>query len=224
VILDAFNNYKLNDIVDQATSCKDLPSASYKANPIALDGQAVDEGEIRKSAQRILDVAASVAIDKAKQNKTEEDLKAFNFAIGLGSIILNNKDVRSATVDQGIVRTTDEEKYKIGIWLSTNTYFKETNNSRYGFFMATQLGGGGNNSDLLSSFAVGLSWTASHRPATASLGNAPLVFQIGYGITRIQRYADGYGDGRALPSGANQPLTKKTTEAGPVLLVSYSLE
>lgn len=228
-ILPSLNEYQINDLVDQANSCKNLPEIAYKAAPVTLEGGTIDESELKKTAKKILDVAASVATEKAKAAKAKEEsedsLKVFNFAVGVGTIILDKNDIRAAAIDQGVVRTTDEEKYKIGIWLSTNTYIKVTGNSRYGLFLATQLGGGGNNSDILNSFAIGLSWTSSKRPAgSTSLGNAPLVFQLGYGITRIQRYAEGYGDGQPLPAGANLPLMRKTTETGPVLLVSYSLE
>lgn len=229
IILPSLNDHQINDLVDQANNCKDAPDVAYSAAHITLDGRAIDKSEINKTAQKILDVAAAVATEKTKVAKEKEaldnSLKAFNFAVGIGTIILDKNDIRTASIDQGVVRTTDEEKNKIGIWLSTNTYFKVTNNSRYGLFLSTQVGGGGSNSDLLNSFAIGLSWTSSKRSTTPTgLGNAPLVFQIGYGITRIQRYAAGYGDGQPLPTGTNQPLMKKTTETGPVLLVSYSLE
>lgn len=233
VELKKLNALQLNDIVDQATECKNSSSALYAANPVSLaGGTTAEESTIKKSAQFVLDASASIAADEQKKEQerkaTEDSLKGFNFAVGVGTILLQGTDIRAAVVDQGVVRVTDEEKYKIGLWLSTNTYFAQSDSkrSRWGLFLATQLGGSGNNSDLLNSFAVGLSFAS--QPGTnqskGSPGNAPLVFQIGYGVTRIQTFADGYSNGMVLPAGTSQPLMKKTTRDGAVLLVSYGFE
>lgn len=227
--LKNLNSLQILDAVDQANDCKNQSDTYFVANPVDLGGgKNANVAILKKSAQSIIDAALYLDSETSKveqSNKSIEDnLKGFNFAAGVGSISLKTPDIRAAVVDQGVIRVTDEEKLKLGLWLSTNTYFFQTttNRSRVGLFLATQLGGGGS-SDLLNAFAIGLSFTSNHI-SNAKPGNAPLVYQIGYGITRVQTFADGFSNGMTLPSGTSQPLFKKTTREGLVALVSYSFE
>ncbi|MCK9202454.1 MAG: hypothetical protein M0P42_15100 [Gallionella sp.] len=197
-----------------------------------IDNADVNQTEIQASAQKILD--AEVYLTAQKQ-----DVKDFNFALGLGILhITNRPDVIETSVDNGVLRTTNEEKYKLGFWLSSNTFLTTTrfcvplidylfsinycladknDKLRMGMFVATQLGG---NNDILNSFAAGISFTADKSLVGYKPGTAPLVFQLGYGWTHIQNLADGYSDGMTLPAGTNQPVMKKTIGRGPILIVS----
>ena len=171
------------------------------------------QGQSKVIAENILTAMKEISVE-------ENSLEGFNFAVGLGLVYLKADDVKAATIDNGIVRVTDVEKTKFGVWLTTNTFFSNvTDKSKYrrGMFVAAQIG----EEKIVNSVATGLS-LASSQPGNSSSGSAPLVFQLGYGWTRIQTLADGYVDGQALPSGATQPLFKKTTSGGPVLLVSYN--
>lgn len=175
------------------------------------------QGQSKVIAENILTAMKEISVE-------ENSLEGFNFAVGLGLVYLKADDVKAATIDNGIVRVTDAEKTKLGVWLTTSTFFSNVNilvsksdKYRWGMFVAAQIG----EEKIVNSVATGLS-LASSQPGNSSSGSAPLVFQLGYGWTRIQTLADGYVDGQALPSGATQPLFKKATSGGPVLLVSYN--
>lgn len=203
------------DDIYNATQC--LSNIDNKiAAPFQINGTNVDLDKMKLAAQRVL--KAETELNSQAQ---EQNLKDFNFAVGLGMLFLRNEsDLVETTVDNGTLRTTSEERYKLGIWLSSNSFLYESTQLRYGLFFATQLGGSSNN-DLLNSFAIGLSFTGN-KPMSAykQTGTAPLVFQVGYGFTHIQTLADGYSNGMTLPAGTNQPIMKKTIGKGPVVLVS----
>lgn len=228
------NDAQLRDAEDYATRCKRNVFVDFSLT----DGTAADSVTAKETAQKVIDARNDLTNDTAQQKDTLKDtLKDFNFAVGLGAHYLTGSpDVLEHSVDNGVLRITNEEKYKLGLWLSTNTFLDTTKfcaplmNSciisndahkiRWGFFVATQLGNS-SNSGILNSLAVGLSFMANHtRSDYVAAGTAPLVFQLGYGLTRIQTLADGYTNGMTLPAGTNQPVMKKSIGKGPVLLVS----
>jgi len=210
--LRKLNAPSLEEIESAAKACANQPVGFTK------DGSTVTADQLKSVSEIVLDYSGD-------QLNEELGLKAFNFAVGLGMLSLskNKSDIQAAVVDNGVVRVTHEEQTKLGLWLTTNTFFGEGFRYRWGAFVGTQLSG---DDRLLNSFALGLS-VASSRVNKASQrdksGNAPLVFQLGWGWTRVQRLAGGYADGTPLPAGSSQPVLKKETAGGPVLLVSYSL-
>jgi hypothetical protein len=172
--------------------------------------------------------AAPVPQAAAPQSAAQApDLKSFNFAVGLGALFLRNgNDILNSAVDNGVLRVTNEERYKLGFWLSSATFFKPEwlDNAlglRHGLFMAAQVGSG-NNADVLNSFAVGYTLASSEKPRGGA-GTAQLAFQIGYGLTRIQTFANGYAAGMTMPTGTNQPVMTRTIGRGPVLIVSTAI-
>lgn len=208
------------DDVGSANTCHD----SFVAFNLK-SGSPADQKPSQDSAIKI--IAAAKDIEDEKKDDTDK-LKDFNFAVGLGvQYISANPDIINTTVDNGVLRITNVEKYKLGLWLSSNTFFFSGKKHTYmpdgyksGLFVATQLGGGGNN-DILNSFALGFSFmTDRTKHEIDKAGIAPLVFQVGYGWTRIQTFADGYSSGMTLPNTVNQPVMKKVIGKGPVLLVS----
>lgn len=246
---------QLRDAVDAANKCKANPSAeSIKtmSTTTSTDSSVkTDNTASTEIAQRVLD--AKKDIDKEivdDKNATQDKLNDFNFAVGLGVLTLRNaNDVIEQTVDKNVLRITNEEQYKLGLWLSTNAFLddielclpfrslclRDAQSSdalaskgkhnptkvRWGTFVATQLGGN-SNSGILNSVAIGFSFMAagSKRTDFKAAGTAPLVFQLGYGLTRIQTLADGYTNGMTLPTGTNQPVMKKSIGRGPVIIVS----
>lgn len=165
------------------------------------------------------DKAGQVADAAKSALNSELDLKGFNFAVGLGVMRVSGGDVSAATIDNGVVRVTEVDKQKLGLWLSTSTFFDTIKDSyRWGLFLGAQLGG---DDKVLNGLATGIAIASAKKPS-GQPGTSPLVFQIGWGWTRVQRLADGYVDGEAPPGGATQPLFKKTTQGGPVLMISYS--
>lgn len=212
------------DIEYEAELCGHTTWVGFKHD----DGQDADEKTMKASAQVILTV-----LEKERKLKTENELKGFNFAAGIGTLYLSNHpDILATTIDNGVLRVTSDEKYKLGLWLSSHTYFDaeiwginknspgHCHTNCFGLFAATQLGG--DNSGVVNAFAVGLAYTPTreHRQAAdSSPGLARLVFEAGFGWTRIQTLADGYTNGMTLPTG-NQPVMKKTMGRGPVLIVS----
>lgn len=184
----------------------------------------VNEDEMKASAQRVRNAVDRIREADARKEMSDK-LNNFNFAVGIGALYLaNTPDIMSTTIDSGVLRTTTEEKYKLGLWLSTNSFIGRfipgvIDDTRWGIFTAVQLGGNGGN-EILNSFAAGFSFAADPTIARAPKGSTALVFQIGYGLTHIQTYANGYSDGMNIPTGTNQPVMKKTIGKGPALIVS----
>ncbi len=146
----------------------------------------------------------------------QTDLSKFNFTVGVGSFMLKkgDRDVRTATADNGTIRVTEERRYLLGFWLTSTLPFNTSwLGIQPGAFVGVQLNG---DDRLLSSYAFGFSFASSLK----NPNSPPLIFQVGYGFTQIQRLADGYVDGHPLPAGANQPLLKKETVGAAVMMVS----
>ena len=80
----------------------------------------------------------------------------------------------------------------------------------------------GGDDKVLNALALGLAFSSNRRANSTAPGVSQLVLQLGYGWTRVQSLADGYVEGAPLPGGATQPLYKKSTQGGPVLMVSYN--
>ncbi len=207
-----------------------LLEAGFKpADVIALADTKVTASEIKRlrdakfTPEQVMVLAANEETVKAAQ---APKLDSFNFAVGLGALFLRNgNDILNTAVDGGVLRVTNEERYKLGFWLSTNTFFRpdflaDTFGVRPGLFMAAQVGSG-NNADVLNSFAVGVSLASSSQPK--GQGTAALAFQLGYGLTRIQTFANGYAAGMTMPTGTNQPVMTRTIGRGPVLIVSTAI-
>ena len=219
---------KLRDLRDDANSCNNEPFEQFKLK----DGPNANKDTAKETAQKVLDVLE----ESSSPIASNSDLSAFNFAVGLGDLFLfSHHDITATTVDNGTLRITGDEKYKLGLWLSTNSFLSESKLCllylagclaedkpiRKGLFVAVQMGGSGDSS-IVNSFALGFSF-AARKQTSLSPGNAPLVFQIGYGWTRIHVLASGYSDGMAMPTGTNQPVLKNTIGNGPVIIVSYAI-
>lgn len=213
---------KLLDAEEFSSKCN---QNTFQPFNIGKDGVVADKEEMTASSERVRNAAARIKEVNANAQQTDEKLRSFNFAVGIGALyLLNQPDIMNTTVDNGTLRTTSEEKYKLGLWLTTNSFIGRLwpgaiDNCRWGIFTGVQLGGSGSN-EILNSFAAGLSFASASSSTTQSKGSSNLVFQFGYGLTRIQTYASGYSDGMTMPTGANQPVMRNSIGKGPVLIVS----
>jgi hypothetical protein len=232
--LASLNVKALDELIAQSKLCReraDAALAKVKMNAASdADKATAQQGA---SSQKVEEEAGAARNEQI-------GLDGFKFAVGIGRIDLRGRpDITGAVVDQGVVRVTGEERYKLGMWVSTNTYFGsfgmpwgEAGRFRAGAFMGAQLG---DNDRIVNSFAVGLSLTT--RKAQAQIkapgaegagsaggsGEAPLVFQVGRAWTRTNALPNGYVEGSAPPGSATQVPLKKTTQRGLVLMVSYTL-
>lgn len=204
------------DDLENAAKCVETPPDAA----ITVRGKSFSVDDVESTANKIIAAAADV-----KAENLTDQLSKFNFAAGIGMHFLTGSDVITSVIDNGTFRTTSEEKYKLGLWLSSNTFFGTFvpglfDNTRWGMFLATQLGG--TNNQFLNSGAVGFSIASTQKPSSVA-GSAPLVFQFGYGFTHIQTYANGYADGMTVSAGVNQPLMQHTIGKGWVVIVSTAL-
>ncbi|MDY6947033.1 MAG: hypothetical protein SXG53_15065 [Pseudomonadota bacterium] len=189
-----------------------------------------------KSAKEVIEdqlQAAEAEKGEAQEtvNKKDEEIKRykqalgqdsqfseFGFGLGFGNVFLRGLGhIDTAVVDQGVVRITDQEKNKLGVWLTTSWINDQWPPSwqwvGFGPFVGVQLGG---TDDIVDSLAVGVA--VSFTKIAPAL---PLDFQFGWGWTRINSLAAGYAAGAAVPEGVSQVLLRKNVDNGPVLIVSY---
>ncbi len=145
----------------------------------------------------------------------EVDSGGLNFGIGAGVVLLSDADIMKTTIDNGRVRVTNEEKEKLGFWLTSSW----VNNSwpsediQIGPFVGLQVG---DNKDFLNSLAVGLN--LSFMKVKYGL---PLDFQIGWAWTKTTQLANGYKDNELLPTGSTKIITKDVVNDGVVFIASY---
>jgi hypothetical protein len=190
-------------------------------NPTATPEVRIENANKVKAAANAESDAAEAegkALELQKQNAiTKSDLDKFGFGLGFGVMSLAEPDIRSALIENGIVRVTDQENNKMGFWLTTSWTNDSWPTHQIGFgpFFGVQLGG---NNEIVNSIAAGIDF--SFKRISPKL---PLDLQIGYGVTRVETLAKGYSDNAAPPSGATQVLTTKTTKKGWVLIFSYKI-
>jgi hypothetical protein len=204
------------EILDAAKKCEEKDESKTTGIAQFVNSDAEKE-------KKLNDLVPVVKDTVSEQITSDVGLKSFNFAMGIGSLYLSKPDIIDTVSDNGTLRITSKERNKIGIWASTNTFFYEGMRYRFGAFVGAQIG---SDNSVVNSIAVGLAIAASRNnlanPQQGKAGSAPLVFQLGYGVTRTHSLTSGYADGQALPAGTNQAITTKETTGGPVVLVSYA--
>lgn len=144
--------------------------------------------------------------------------QGFQFTTGIGMMKINGGDISSSVVDNGVVRITGMDKSRLGFWAAAHSFASFKSFGVSGPFFGVQLGG--ENNKLVNSFAIGWSWTSAYS-SKQSPWSAPLVFSVGVASSTRQEFAKPYADGEPIPAGSSQPLMKRVTAYGPVMVVSY---
>jgi hypothetical protein len=222
---------RLKDVREQLRAIEELEQRRRLLRS-ATPGKETKDAEEQLS--REIELRRQDADKKAKEAAVEaskvfgapaEGLGGFGFGLGYGAIALRGTgDVRAAVIDNGTVRVTEQERQKLGVWLSTSWAcdrcgFGAKTSIGFGPFLAVQLGG---NESTVSSVAAGIGFSFRNRRGHDGKAQFPLDVQIGYAQTKAKQLADGYRDGEAPPAGATQALLKSVTKGGPLLLVSYN--
>jgi hypothetical protein len=179
---------------------------------------------------------SALPVVAAEPSVPEPGLDGFQFTAGLGVIHTGKKEsVVSTTVDNGVLRVTERQKVQNGLWLASHMFTdscldmdetsktcKQHKKSRFGAFVAAQIGGSaeGGDSKLVQAIAIGASYTYMTRLSNTS-GSAPLVFSVGVASVPVRTLAQSYEDNKPLPSGSNQPVIVTKNVFAPLVMVSY---
>ena len=179
---------------------------------------------IKKIFLLIVSVSLMFADAKSDNNQTDEysdfgeiyvEESHFNFGIGVGVLLLDEPDIIDTTINNGVVIVTDEEKQKLGFWLTSSWVNSSwpSENIQIGPFIGVQLF---DDKSLLNSLAVGIN--LSFMKVKYGL---PLDFQIGWAWTRTSELAQGFNDNEAVPNGASEVITKDVIRDGFIFITSY---
>ena len=174
----------------------------------------------------LLIVSVSLMFADAKTEETQMDEYSdfdeiyveesrFNIGIGVGVLLLDEPDIIDTTVNNGKVVITDEEKEKLGFWLTSSWVNSNwpSKNIQIGPFIGLQLF---DEKSFLNSLAVGIN--LSFMKVKYGL---PLDFQLGWAWTRTSELAKGYKENEALPDGVSSIITKDVISDGFIFITSY---
>ncbi|WP_206675458.1 hypothetical protein [Solimonas terrae] len=168
------------------------------------------------------DAQAQTPPPGGKSSADGTNFGALGFAAGIGVTFLKHANVNDATLENGVVRVTDETKNQRALWLETHYQIYQWSHQTYGFgpFLAVQLDG--QNGGLFDSVAGGFMIAMNRSGKTGPFTN--LGFNVGYGwvSTSVKRLGDGLEEGQPLPSGVEVPYYRKHDEIGHVLMFSFT--
>jgi hypothetical protein len=184
----------------------------------------------------LLSIISISALAQDKQTAAADNLDGFQFTAGLGIVATGGRQsINATTIDNGVVRVTEKQNIQNGLWLAShmftdscaikdesNNTCKEFKHSRWGMFVAAQLGGSSSNNEgkLVQSLAFGASYTYMSKLG-GNVTSAPLVVSLGLASVPQKKLSTPYQDGQPLPVGSNQPVIVTKNIIAPVLLVSY---
>lgn len=197
------------------------------------------------SAQRQMAIrtAAAAALLLIAPNAIgqDPDLQKLGFGLGIGISYLNKDNIVSARNDNGIVRITDYEETKRGLWLETHYMLdkyafctipdrlhgkKDEDISSHGCyaswgpFFGVQLFDQESNSFGAISFGAMVSFK---RKPIGNADKGAWNIGVGYHNSKIERLADGYEAGQTLPVGSTDVLKRKQTDRGLMLMFSFNV-
>lgn len=159
---------------------------------------------------------------KMEVEKEERKIYGINFGIGLGFTGTNKKSIKSASVIDGVVRTTKQEKTEAKVMFETHYFFPKkwksgTIDAGYGPFIAVELS---NEDEIIEGYALGFMLGMK----TSQGNNISDSWNIGLGYyvdKNVQQFGDGIIEGQALSNGDS--IRYKETEAnGWILMLSSS--
>jgi len=185
----------------------------FPINIYALEGEENNQEEA---------VNKEKSIEQSKKESLFEPTQ-FGFGVGIGIARLNNKNIKSTVIENGIVRVTDEEDVSKSIWLETHYLFDKHKFGRYtshGIFIGVQLGSEDN---LFDAFSFGYMISFKRTPIGDNANKSAFNIGIGWSNTKINILGDGIIENAALPTGAESVRTKTIDTNGPILMFSFSV-
>lgn len=171
---------------------------------VALSSQAADESP---------DPAAT----------TDDRFGQFNFGLGIGISDLSRADVLETQIEQGLVRVTDSEKTKRGLWLETHYLLDRYAFGKYashGPFFGIQVLEG---DDVIKSVALGYMISLKRSPIKDKTSKTAFNLGLGLHTTKIKVLGNGIVEDQALPTGVESVRLKSKDETGVMLMFSVSV-
>lgn len=169
------------------------------------------------------------------------DFDSLGFGAGFGIMTLNKRNIKTAEIENDIVRVTKREDHTKSVWLESH-YLISTRWSDYimhGPFLALQVG-----SDNTVFDSYGLGWMisfqrekiqkASTAPSTKDGGDSgdsgdssgdKTAFNIGvaFATTNVQVLGDGIVENAQIPTGVQNVRFRTENAYGLLVMVSFSL-
>jgi len=154
--------------------------------------------------------------DWSKRKNDLDMLTGFKFGVGvLGAHFHGKKRVEEASVQNGKVQIDDGDNTTAGVVLETHQLFGHLWGPMYiGPFLGLKT----NNEEIIDAAMLGVMFAAKSRDDEKSSFN----IGIGYIIDpKVSVLADGFEEGQSLPAGETNVRTKKVTQHGWGVVVSY---
>jgi len=158
--------------------------------------------------------AADVAIKAGTDAKAAAGDPSWggSFSVGLATFGTGKREIVAATIENGVVRVTEERSFRAQPWLQANYAAKEAGG--FGFFVGVEVSG---ENKLIRSVGIGPLWQFIDKSSTKR------VINLGIGVqwTSIQVLGDGFSENQPAPAGVTAVRYKTETQPGPVICVSF---
>jgi hypothetical protein len=153
-----------------------------------------------------------------KEAKAPAD--TFGLGAGIGMFSFAHPDIRTTTIENGIVRVTESHRRESSIWLETHFTPWDVGAGgvviKFGPFIGLQVGSAQGVFDSLSVGGMFSMPTQSDTIKAIGIG-------LGWGWTQIHSLGDGIVENGPLPAGVSNVRLKQSDIGGPVLMLSFQL-
>lgn len=174
-------------------------------------------------AEEVGDLPSSQGQAPDPEAKDESRFGQFSFGLGIGVSDLSKPDVLEPVIEQGVVRITDSEKTKRGLWLETHYLL-----DRYAFgpyvshgpYFGMQVA---DSEDIIK--AVSLGYMVSFKRSPIKDKTSKAAFNLGLGLhsTKIKVLGHGIVEDEPLPTGVESVRLRSREDAGVMLMFSVSV-
>lgn len=213
---------------DKAKNSKSVQSARAAYQTALAKKRAAAPDRLAAATQEADDAKAN--LDKTQKDETDSSLssqlQALHFGLGLGVTMLGHQEIVSAELDgtNSLVRITDQQKERLGVWLGLDYAFTELNpdgHAGWGAFVGVQLASSAG--DTIASLAFGPAFLWKFTTWCDKNDKTGLTIGVGAVNTKIQVLGAGVTPGQPLPPGEQNIRYEKKSLWGGAIVFGFNV-
>jgi len=209
---------KAQEAVGKAKDAEEAAPNDPKLDEELLARQA----ELRAAEKAMVD-ANSTKVAAANVGGTATVFDQFKFGVGIGVSRFSKDEVLETQIEEGLVRITDAQSTRRGLWLETHYLldrFAPFDYFSFGPFFGIQLLNGGD--EAINGIGFGI-MASLKRKKKSDPDKAAFNIGIGYHSTKIKVLGNGITEDQALPMGVESVRLRTKDESGILFMFSVSV-